>query len=164
MEKPLVCRPMRTYSIMTFFATALGSSMLFFAFWLATDGGLSSSYFFLSVAVLYFWGALWLHDHAKDKVIFFDQGIWRSVPKWKKCAFYPWSNYRYAYIVKDPKGYRYLVLCAKEMSRKNFFEKAFRKERKAYDKFFQICISFIDEEQQLRELVAEKIGPVVGLE
>ena len=162
MEKPLIIRPMRINAVVSviyiiFWLIFMAFSILAFA-----EMGWFASLIFALIALFMMALAVWVYLNALTTFALFDNGIF-IFENGHKTAYEPWSKYTQAFLVRVPKGPKFVILATEKANGEVFRQNLYWRGKVPRSEYIAIGSNNLPAEQKalLEKMVNEKVGPIV---
>lgn len=162
MEKPLIIRPMRLGVVASVICAILGVIYMVFSIFVFPDMGWFASLIFALIALFMMALAVWGYLNSLTTFALFDDGIF-VFENGHKIAYEPWSKYTQAFLVRVPKGPKFIVLATEKANGEVFRQNLYWRGKVPRSEYIAIGSNNLPAEQKalLEKMVNEKVGPIV---
>lgn len=165
MKTPLVCRPMRSYKAGAAIYSVIGLALLALTVTVAKTEPVVIGLLFLGLYLFCAIVSLGLYRLSENTVVFLAENIVTFEPIRKKYPVLPWAAVKKAYLVRNFKGQRFLILSADEVGRRDLRRRALCYTKVLDENILTVWLDCVgkEDERPLLELVGEKVGQIVDL-
>lgn len=165
MEILLVCRPMRSYKAATAIYSVMGLVLLILMVTVAKSEPVSIGLLFLLLYLFCAIMSMALYRLSENTVVFLEENIVIFEPIRKSYSALPWTAIRKAYLARNFKGQRFLILSPNEIGRRNLRWKLLWYTKVLDKNILTVWLDCVrkEDEQLLLSSIDEKIGHIVEL-
>lgn len=165
MKTPLVCRPMRSYKAGAAVYSVIGLALLALTVTVAKTEPVVIGLLFLGLHLFCAIVSLGLYRLSENTVVFLAENIVTFEPIRKKYPILLWTAVKKAYLVRNFKGQRFLILSADEVGRRDLRRRALCYTKVLDENVLTVWLDCVEKEDErlLLELVGEKVGQIVDL-
>lgn len=162
MEKPLIIRPMRINAVVSVIYIIFWLIFMAFSIFVFPDMGWFASLIFALIALFMMALAVWGYLNSLTTFAFFDDGIF-IFENGYRIAYEPWSKYTQAFLVRVPKGPKFIILATEKANGEVFQQSLYWRGKVPRSEYIAIGSNNLPAEQKalLEKMVNEKVGPIV---